>query len=132
MKQSLQHVSRKLLALMIVLLYNSQPECHCCKSNSDLLQIIEPITNLFRIVLSIGWLKYFQVAGTIQWVSTRMYNQAQARSFWLQKIEKFSCLCLTYLSQQAQAESFSIFFSLKNINLRAHVLLLTFFDNINL
>ena len=29
------------------------------------------------------------------------------------------------------SESFSIFFSLKNINLGAHFLLLTFFDNIN-
>ena len=32
---------------------------------------------------------------------------------------------------QKLSESFSIFFSLKNINLGAHFLLLTFFDNIN-
>ena len=32
---------------------------------------------------------------------------------------------------QKLTESFSIFFSLKNINLGAHFLLLTFFDNIN-
>ena len=31
---------------------------------------------------------------------------------------------------QKLSESFSIFFSLKNINLGAHFLLLTFFDNI--
>ena len=37
----------------------------------------------------------------------------------------YSCLC------QKSSESFSIFFSLKNINLGAHFLLLTFFDNIN-
>ena len=32
---------------------------------------------------------------------------------------------------QKLSESFSIFFSLKNINLGAHFLLLTFFDKIN-
>ena len=32
---------------------------------------------------------------------------------------------------QKSSEAFSIFFSLKNINLGAHFLLLTFFDNIN-
>ena len=32
---------------------------------------------------------------------------------------------------QKLSESFSIFFSLKNINLGAHFLLLTFFDNFN-
>ena len=32
---------------------------------------------------------------------------------------------------QKSSESFSFFFSLKNINLGAHLLLLTFFDNIN-
>ena len=32
---------------------------------------------------------------------------------------------------QKSSESFSIFFSLKNTNLGAHFLLLTFFDNIN-
>ena len=37
----------------------------------------------------------------------------------------YSCL------RQKSSESFSIFFSLKNINLGAHFLLLTFFDNIN-
>ena len=35
------------------------------------------------------------------------------------------------LDFQKLSESFSIFFSLKNINLGAHFLLLTFFDNNN-
>ena len=46
------------------------------------------------------------------------------------KFDKNLTFKVNFLCQKL-SESFSIFFSLKNINLGAHFLLLTFFDNIN-
>ena len=47
-----------------------------------------------------------------------------------QKVQNHPTFKVNFLYQKL-SESFSIFFSLKNINLGAHFLLLTFFDNIN-
>ena len=44
--------------------------------------------------------------------------------------EDRTILTVNFLCQKS-SESFQIFFSLKNINLGAHFLLLTFFDDIN-
>ena len=71
---------------------------------------------------SIHYCKYFTTTTEI----------SQSSSKWNQVIEncqfltfKFNFLC------QKLSESFSIFFSLKNINLGPHFLLLTFFENFN-
>ena len=56
------------------------------------------------------------------WVSGEVSKSAKSPNLLTFKVN-FLC--------QKLSESFSIFFSLKNINLGAHFLLLTFFDNIN-
>ena len=56
------------------------------------------------------------------WVNGEVSKSAKSPNLLTFKIN-FLC--------QKLSESFSIFFSLKNINLGAHFLLLTFFDNIN-
>ena len=56
------------------------------------------------------------------WVSGKVSKSAKSPNLLTFKVN--------FLYQKL-SESFSIFFSLKNINLGAHFLLLTFFDNIN-
>ena len=56
------------------------------------------------------------------WVSGEVSKSAKSPNFLTFKVN-FLC--------QKLSESFSIFFSLKNINLGAHFLSMTFFDNIN-
>ena len=56
------------------------------------------------------------------WVSGEVSKSAKSPNLLTFKVN-FLC--------QKLSESFSIFFSLKNINLGAHFLLLTFFDKIN-
>ena len=55
------------------------------------------------------------------WISGEISKSAKSPNLLTFKVN-FLC--------QKLSESFSIFFSLKNINLGAHLLLLTFFDNI--
>ena len=55
------------------------------------------------------------------WVSGEVLKSAKSPNLFTFKVN-FLC--------QKLSESYSIFFSLKNINLGAHFLLLTFFDNI--
>ena len=95
----------------------------CCMRNM-VIRVVEFSNGGYKIRKSLPKNQHTQrkLLNFENWVNGEVSKSAKSPNLLTFKVN-FLC--------QKLSESFSIFFSLKNINLGAHFLLLTFFDNIN-